>query len=152
MTDTGSVSSRAHARDYAADEPSGWVGWVVFAAVMMMMIGGFHAIAGFVALFKDEYYVTAASGLVVNIDYTGWGWAHLLLGALVFIAGLALMTGQMWARVLGVILAAASAFANMVFIPAYPLWSIIIITLDVVVIYSLVVHGREVRSLVGRGI
>jgi hypothetical protein len=119
---------------------------------MMMMIGGFHAIAGFVALFQDEYYVTASSGLVVSVDYTAWGWAHLLIGAVVFVAGLALMTGQMWARVVGIILAALSAFANMVFIAAYPLWSIIIITLDVIVIYALAVHGRETRALVDRGV
>jgi hypothetical protein len=148
VTDTGQAAGRARTRDYDVGAPTAWAGWVVFAAVMMMMVGGFHAIAGFVALFDDGYYVARPSGLVLSVDYTSWGWIHLLLGVLVFLAGLALLAGQTWARVLGVALAALSAFANMAFIAAYPLWSIIIITLDVIVIYAIVVHGREVKSMV----
>jgi len=147
MTDTGQAPGRARSRDYEQQSSTGWVGWIVFAAVMMMMMGGFHALSGLVALFQDDYYVTAPSGLVVNVDYTAWGWTHLILGAVVFLAGLALLAGQMWARVVGVLLAALSAFVNMVFLPAYPLWSIVIITVDILVIYALTVHGREGRAL-----
>src|SRR5690348_7146576 len=114
---------------------------------MMIMIGCFHALAGLVALFKDEYYVTRPSGLVVNVDYTAWGWTHLILGIVVALAGCALFAGQMWARVVGVLLAGLSAIANMAFIAAYPVWSIIIITLDVVVIFALIVHGRDVKAM-----
>lgn len=152
MTDTGQAQGRTRSRGYDYQEPTGWVGWVVFAAVMMMMVGGFHALSGFVALFQDDYYVTTASNLVINVDYTAWGWTHLILGAIVFLAGLALLAGQTWARVVGVVLAVLSAFVNMVFIEAYPLWSIIIITVDVLVIYALTVHGREVKSLSDSGL
>jgi hypothetical protein len=130
---------------------TGWTAWVIFAGVMMMMMGGFHALMGLIALFQDEYFVTTSSGLAVSIDYTQWGWIHLILGAVVFAAGLAVMSGKLWARVVGVLLAALSAFANMIFIAAYPLWSIIIITIDVLTIYALIVHGRETRSMTGLG-
>jgi hypothetical protein len=141
---------RARPRD-DVETVTGWTAWVVFAGVMMMMMGGFHAFIGLIALFEDEYFVTTSSGLAVNVDYTQWGWTHLILGAVVFVAGFAVMGGHLWARVVGVVLAVLSAFTNMVFIAAYPLWSVIIITIDVLTIYALIVHGRETRSMTGLG-
>ncbi len=142
MSDKQATSSGSRAK---AAEPTGWLGWIFFAAVMMVMIGIFHVIQGFVALFKDSYYVVAKSGLVVQLDYTQWGWVHIFWGALILIAGLALMSGQMWARVVGIVLAVVSFFANAAFLAAYPIWSIIIMTMDVLVIYALTVHGREAK-------
>jgi hypothetical protein len=147
MTDTGAAPGTARARGHDTPTATGWVGWVVFAAVIMMMAGGFHALMGLVALFRDDYYVTTSSGLALTLDYTPWGWTHLLLGVLVFVAGGALLVGQTWARVVAVGLAVVSAAANMVFVAAYQWWSITVIVLDVLVIYALVVHGREMRSL-----
>jgi hypothetical protein len=128
-------------------EPTGWVGWILFAGVMMIMMGVFHACAGLVALFKDEYFLVGKSGLTVSVDYTAWGWVHLIGGVVVALAGFAVMVGQMWARVLGVVLAVASAIVNIGFLAAYPVWSAIIIALDVLVIYALTVHGREVKAV-----
>ena len=107
MTDTSSSASAA-ARIPAPSrparpEPTGWVGWIVFAAVMMVMIGVLHAIEGLVAIFKDSYYVVAKSGLVFAVDYTVWGWVHLSWGLVTALAGVALLTGRMWARALGVV-------------------------------------------------
>ena len=149
MADTGQRTQQTSRRgaDYSTAEVTGWAGFVVFAGVMMLMIGSFHAIAGLVALFEDDYYLVRPSGLVVNVDYTAWGWLHLVLGVLVALAGLGALSGQMWARVTGVVLAGLSAVANMVFIAAYPVWSIVMITLDVLVIYALIVHGREVKQV-----
>ena len=149
MADTGQRTQQTSRRgaDYSTPEVTGWAGFVVFAGVMMLMIGSFHAIAGLVALFEDDYYLVRPSGLVVNVDYTAWGWLHLVLGVLVAMAGLGALSGQMWARVTGVVLAGLSALANMVFIAAYPVWSIVMITLDVLVIYALIVHGREVKQV-----
>jgi hypothetical protein len=118
----------------------------MFAGVIMVLVGSFQAISGLVAIFDDEYYVVRPSGLVINVDYTVWGWTHLLLGLLVFAAGCGAVVGQLWARTVGVILAVLSAVANMLFIAAYPWWSIMIITLDVIVIYALIVHGRELKD------
>lgn len=129
----------------AAREPTAWVGAVVFAGVMLLLTGGFQVIEGLVALFRDDYYVTTRNGLVLTIDYTSWGWTHLLLGALAVLTGIGVFLGQMWARVVGIIVAVLSAFANMLFLPAYPVWGTIVIATDVLVIYALAVHGQEVR-------
>lgn len=145
MADTGQRGRASTGRDYEVAESTGWTAWILFAGVMMIMIGSFHAISGLVALFEDDYYAVRPSGLVIDVDYTGWGWTHLLLGILVFAAGCGAMVGQVWARVVGVVVALISAVANMLFIAAYPVWSIIIITLDVIVIYALIVHGRELK-------
>jgi hypothetical protein len=127
-------------------QTTGWVGWIIFAAVMMMMIGGLHVIEGLVAIFKDTYYLVADSGLVVSVDYTAWGWVHLILGIVVAGAGFALLSGRMWARVIAVTVAAVSLIANFVFIASYPVWSTTIIAFDVLVIYALTVHGREMTD------
>jgi hypothetical protein len=130
-----------------APEPTGWVGWIVFAASMMILLGIFHAIEGLVALFKDEYFVVGTNGLVVDIDYTAWGWAHLIGGIVVALAGMALFTGRTWARVVGVVVAMVSAIINIAFLAAYPVWSTIMIAIDVLVIYALTAHGAEMKSL-----
>jgi hypothetical protein len=124
-------------------QDTGWMGWVTFASVMMVLTGFFHALQGLVAIFDDEYFLVTDSGLTVELDYTAWGWTHLLLGIAVVIAGLSLFSGYTWARVVGVALAGISAVINFGFIAAYPLWSLIVIALDVFVILALTVHGKR---------
>ena len=127
-------------------EQTGWAGWLVFASFMMFLVGTFQAIQGLVAIFDDGYYVVRESGLVVNVDYTAWGFIHLILGILLILCGAGVLTGNVVARGVGVLLAALSALANMAFIGAYPVWSIIVIVVDVLVIYALTVHGGELKS------
>ena len=127
-------------------EPTGWVGWIVFAAVMMIMVGVLHAIEGLIALFKDTYYLVHPSGLVLSFNYTAWGWIHLLLGLLIALDGAALFSGRMWARVVGIGVALVSVLANFTFINSYPIWSAIMIVVDILIIYALVVHGREMKD------
>ena len=112
----------------------------------MVILGAFHVLQGLVALFNDEYYVVGQSGLVVELDYTAWGWVHLLLGALVVVAGVALMAGKAWARVVAVILAVISSLVNVAFLSAYPVWSAIMIVFNVLVIWAVTVHGREIED------
>jgi hypothetical protein len=126
-------------------EPTAWVGFVVFGGVMLMMLGGFQAIEGLVAIFQDEYYLVTRNGLVLSMDYTTWGWIHLGIGLVAFAAGVGVLRGHMWARVVGITIAVVGALANLAFLAAYPIWSTILIATDVLVIYSLVVHGREVK-------
>jgi hypothetical protein len=122
---------------------SGWVvGFILFAAVMMMMVGVFQALAGLIAIVDDEFFV-ATKDYLFKFDVTTWGWIHLILGIVVAVAGWALLSRQTWARAVGIALAALSALANFLFIPYYPLWSLLIIALDVFVIWALAVHGRE---------
>jgi hypothetical protein len=73
---------------------SAWVGWVVFAAVLVIVMGAFEAIEGLVAIFKDQYYLVPSTGLVVSVDYTVWGWVHLLLGLAAVAAGIGLLQGR----------------------------------------------------------
>ena len=114
-------------------------GFAVFAGVIMIMSGAFEALAGTVGLFANEFYVSTRNYLF-QFDVTTWGWIHLLVGLLVLFAGIAVMSGQAWARVIGIILAGLSALANFAFIPYFPFWSLLIIALDVLVIWALAVY------------
>ena len=127
-------------------EPTGWTGWVVFAAFIMIMLGFFQAIQGLVAIFDDGFYAVTERGLVLDVDYNVWGWVHLLLGVTILVSGVGVLAGNIVARTVGVLLAGFSAIVNLLFIEAYPIWSVIIITIDVLVIYALTVHGRELRD------
>jgi hypothetical protein len=128
-------------------ETSGWVvGFTVFAAVMMIMVGVWQALAGLIAIFENEVYVPTRSYLF-ELDLSTWGWIHLVLGLVVAFAGWGLLSGKTWARVVGITLAAISATANFLFIPYYPFWSILIIALNVFVIWALTAHGREFKEL-----
>jgi hypothetical protein len=128
-------------------ETSGWVvGFTVFAAVMMIMVGVWQALAGLIAIFENEVYVPTRSYLF-ELDLTSWGWIHLVLGLIVAFAGWGLLSGKTWARVVGITLAAISATANFLFIPYYPFWSILIVALNIFVIWALTAHGREFKEL-----
>ena len=147
MTETPRTGSSSHEEYYSPDTGvTGWAGWVAFAGVMLIMLGFFQMIEGLVALFNDGFYLVRAEGLVVNVDYNAWGWTHLILGAVAVAVGFGLMVGNMFARVAGIAIAMLSAILNLVFISAYPVWSAIVIVIDVIVIYAIVVHGRELKS------
>ncbi len=123
---------------------SGWVGWIAFAAAIMLMLGCLHIFQGVVALFRDEVFV-ASENLVVNVDYTTWGVVHILGGALLVFAAFGVLSGKVWARTVGVLLALGSALANVAFLGAYPLWSLIMVALDIIIIMALTVHGSEIK-------
>lgn len=145
---TGSAdASRASSRSAVqATQMTGWVGWIAYAGTMMVLLGVFHMFQGLVALLQDSYFLVANSGLVVTANYTTWGWTHLIGGALLIGGGAALFAGQFWARGLAVILAMASAVLNIGFLAAYPIWSTIMIAMDMLVIWAVVVHGKEVKA------
>jgi len=125
---------------------TGWVGWVVFAGVVMFAVGLFNGIEGLVALFRQDYYHVTASGLLVHVKYNTWGWTLLAFGVLMMFAGYGVLVGQNWARVVGVVFAVLNALVNLAFIAAYPVWITLTIVLDIIVIYALIVHGREARA------
>jgi hypothetical protein len=121
------------------------VGFILFAAIMMIMTGFFQILAGLVAIFENEFYV-ATRNYIFQLDATTWGWIHLLVGLLVAFAGWSLLSGRTWARVVAITLAVLSAIANFLFIPYYPFWSLLIITLDIFVIWAIAAHGGELRD------
>jgi hypothetical protein len=138
---------RTGSADSGYRERSGWTGWVIFAGVMMILMGALHAIDGLVGIFKDQVYVVGANNqLIVSVDYTTWGWVHLIFGIIVLLAGFAVMAGATWARVVGIIVACLSVLLNIFFLAAFPLWSLIIIGIDILVIYALAIHGGELRD------
>ena len=121
------------------------IGFSVFAATMMIMVGILHAIQGLVALLNDTFYVVGEEW-VFSFDVTTWGWVHLLLGILVAFAGVFVLQGAVWARSIGVVIAALSVIVNFAWLPYYPVWGLVIIALNIFVIWALTVHGRDVAS------
>ena len=119
------------------------VGFTIFASVMLMLIGVFHAIAGLAWIFENEFYAVTPN-YILEFDVSTWGWIHLIWGIIVLLAGFGLWSGAVWARTVGVTVAGISALANFAFIPYQPVWSLLIIALDVMVIWALTVHGRDI--------
>ena len=125
---------------------SGWTGWVGFASIMLALIGIFHVIAGFVALFKDDLYLIAPNSVWL-FDYSQWGWVHILGGLLAFLAAGSLAQGNMYGRIIAVLVAMGSVVANMLFVPIYPIWSLMMVTIGILVIWAVIVHGKELKDL-----
>jgi hypothetical protein len=121
---------------------SGWEGTAAFGGIMLVLAGGFHVLSGFVAIFNDGYYLVPSQDLVISVSYTAWGWLHLALGAVAVVVGGSVLVGQAWARVTGVVLAIFSALVQLAFMAAFPVWSVLVIALDVLVIHSLVTQDR----------
>ncbi|TYL53714.1 DUF7144 family membrane protein [Agromyces mariniharenae] len=126
---------------------SGWVGWGWFAAIIIIIAGVFDALYGLVAILmpQSSYFVVGEGGLFL-FDVSGWGWWHLILGVALVLIGLALITGATWARVVAIILVAFNGLSQLALLPVQPWWSLIVLTLDIIVIYALTVHGRELKS------
>jgi hypothetical protein len=123
------------------NEPSGWAtGGVIFAGSILTLAGIFQAITGLVAIINDNFFVVSKN-YTFDLDVTAWGWIHLLIGIIVFVVGLGLFTGAGWAAVGAIAIAMLSAIANFFFIPYYPIWSLVVIGLNVWVIWSLTRPG-----------
>ena len=120
-------------------------GWVYFASVMMFLSGLLHVVEGLTAIFKDNFFVVTQNALIA-FNYTAWGWIHIAVGIILLTAAASVLAGGTWGRVVGVIAAVLSIVASMAFLSAYPLWSILVIVVDVLVIHALVVRAEELRK------
>jgi hypothetical protein len=125
---------------------TGWVGWIVFAAVILMVNGTFNAIQGFSALLRDEAYWVTRGGEVLTFNITTWGWIHLLFGIAMVLVGYLLLQGSTFARVLGIFLVSLNLIAQFAYLPLYPFWAIVAVTVDFFVLYALIVHGGELKQ------
>jgi hypothetical protein len=114
----------------------------LFAGILMIVAGLWHVFIGIAALARDQVYLTAPQ-YSFQLDLTGWGWTHLLIGALLCGAAVGVLQGRTWGRVVGTVLAILSMFANFLFLPHYPIWSILIMLLDVVIAGALITDDRE---------
>lgn len=127
-------------------EPSSWaIGYTAFAGLMMIMIGVFHALAGIAAIWENEFYAVT-DNYIFKFDVTTWGWIQLAGGVVVLLAGFGVFSGALWARIVGVIVAAISGMISFMFLPYSPVWSILIIAVDVAVIWALTAHGRDITE------
>ena len=124
---------------------AGAIGVTVFAGVLMIMTGVFHAFQGFVALVNDTFFVVGQE-YVFEFDLTTWGWVHLVLGVVVAVAGFFLFQGAVWARTVAVVMACLSTLASFLWMPYYPVWSLTIIAFNIFVIWAVTVHGRDILT------
>jgi hypothetical protein len=134
--------------DTRRDMSSAWTGWIGFAAIMLAMIGAITFFEGLVAIFRDEYYVVTGKQVLV-FDLTTWGWIMLFWGILLFLAGLGLAAKSSWARWFTIVVVTLNLLAQLGFLgnTQYPLWSLVIIGLEVTVLYALTVRWGEVYTL-----
>jgi hypothetical protein len=124
---------------------TGWTGWIAFAGVMMIISGALNALYGLIAAVNDEWVVWT-NRTSLYIDISQWGWVHMILGLVMLLSGIGVFSGNILARTVGVIVASLSLIANFFFIPAYPLWALAVVTIDVLVIWALTAHGSEMRE------
>jgi hypothetical protein len=128
---------------YEKDGPSGLAMGLTLVAAVFMMIGGlFDFFEGVAALIRGQFFVVLPN-YAFSISITGWGWFHLIMGALVFATGAALLTDHLWARIAGVVVASLSAVMNFVLMPYYPLWAFIVIALDIFIVWALLSPRRH---------
>jgi hypothetical protein len=114
-------------------------GLYLFAAVFMLIAGSFHVIQGLAALL-DDGFIGSTDNYAYDIDITAWGWMHVLTGIVVVLAGAGLLSGAIWARLLALFIVVASSMINFVYIPYQPLWSIVQLTLNGLVIWALLAY------------
>ena len=126
-------------------KPTAWVGFVVLASVLLCISGAFNIITGLVAVFSDRVYAQGPN-VTVGLDVTGWGWFHIFLGLVLFATGLALYTGATWARITAIIVVSVNLVTQLLEMPAYSLWSLVIMTVDLLVLWAIIVHGDEIRD------
>jgi hypothetical protein len=128
-----------------------WGGWIVFAAIVLLMVGAMDVLQGFVAIFEDEYVVATRKGLAI-VDVTTWGWTTVLWGVVIVLAGLGLLGGAGWARWLAIIGVGVNAIQQVAFMAnfpqAYPLWNILIVTLNVLVLFALTARWQGYKEAV----
>jgi hypothetical protein len=139
MATTTPGRAAASTREYSA----GAVGVTVFAGIIMIMSGVFHAIQGIVALVNNNFFVVGKD-YVFTFNMTGWGWAHIVLGVVVATAGFFLFQAATWARTVAVIAASLSILASFLWMPYYPIWSLTVMAFDVFVIWAVTMHGRDI--------
>lgn len=114
----------------------------IFAGVLLATLASFTILQGLAAVLKDDVFVRGLN-YTYQFDVTTWGWIHLIIGVIGLFAGIGILRGQVWANSVGIGIAALSALSQFTFMPQYPLWSLTIIAMDVVVIWALTEQIRR---------
>lgn len=133
---------------YDVDDGIGWKG---FAGIMLILAGSINILQGIVAITNASYYKNLTAGSHVTLPATNnlstWGWAILIWGCIVVLAGCCAFTGHMWARIVGITAASLNLILQFGFMAAFPFWALSIMLIDVFVIWALAAHGQRIRDL-----
>ena len=130
------------------DMSSAWTGWIGFAAIMLAFIGAITFFEGLIAVIRDNYYVVTRQQVFL-FDVSTWGWIMLFWGVLLFLAALGLAAKRGWARWFTIIVVFLSLLSQLSFLgnSGYPLWSLTVVTLEIVVLYALTARWKDVYTL-----
>jgi hypothetical protein len=139
---TGYEEGYPDSADYPTGRTAAAMGGYALAAVLMIFSGLVTFFVGITGILKGSFFTTVHNYTFYE-SVRGRGWTDLVIGAVIFAAGVCLLLGMTWARVVGVVLAVISGIANFLFLPYYPLWSIIVIAIDIFIIWALVTGGRR---------
>lgn len=129
---------------------TGWVGWIAFGAVMMLIAGIYQLVVGFAAAFSNDMVVFASESVYL-VDLTTWGWVHIVLGALLVGTGLSLFSGSTVGRAIATVVVSLSILANLLFLFALPVWSVLALVIDALVLYAILAHGDELKPIAQTG-
>jgi len=130
-----------------AQRASTWSGWVVFAGAVLFTIGCLNAIQGIAALVKnEETFLIPEANLLVTADYTTWGWSLIIWGAIMVLVGLGLFTGNEFARWIAIFAVVVNLIGQFAFFSAFPLWSLVVIGLNVTVLFALTARWEYAKS------
>jgi hypothetical protein len=125
---------------------SGWVAWIIFGALLLILLGCVHLLIGLVALLRPQILAATRSHLLVPIGLDALAWLHVALGAAAVIVGFSLLRGRRWARWSAILLACLAILVNFAFIAVYPIWAVVAIAFAAIVIYAVAVHGSEMAD------
>jgi hypothetical protein len=129
---------------------TGWVGWVLFAGMMLVLLGTAHTMLGALAVFRPEMLAGTRPDVLLGLPLAVLAWGHLLLGAAAVVTGVALIRGLRWAQFVGIVVALFTGMMSFLFAAVYPVWAVIIMVLCGVVFYAIAAHGDEVYDAYGR--
>ena len=119
-------------------------GWIGFAGILMVILGGLSVFEGLIALIRDNYYVVTPSGYLL-FDVTGWGWIMLIWGIILALVGLALLNGASWARWASILFVSINVFGQLGFLGNTndTVWLLITLTLNIIILYALIVRWHD---------
>jgi hypothetical protein len=129
---------------------TGWIAWIFVGALLLLILGGVHLGVGLIGLIKPELLEGSRADLALPWSLTAVSWLHIVFGAAFWAAGAGLLRGQMWGRVVTIVLGCIGAIINFVFIAEYPVYGGIALALTAVILYAVLVHGGEVAEALGK--
>ena len=128
------------------DRASTWSGWVIFAGVVLFTVGCLNIIQGIAALAKDGTYVIPEADLLVTTDFTAWGWSLIIWGAIMILAGIGLFSASEFARWAAIIIVVIAMIGQFAYFPAFPLWSLVVIGLELAVLFALTARWEYAKA------